>query len=663
MKDSRRAFLGLLSAGVAGLAGCGSDGEPAHQTGPEGRPGMENGRYTGRSGKARVDTNDLEGDVLKLMVRIPYEIRLNPYAARGSALPAWRRLQAPVLPVDRSTGEYRPSGHTWSVDGEEVTVPALIADYAVEGTDAVRYTVDERFTYWNGDPITARAFHLNNRLRALGFYSGIDGEYGGELVSDTEFRSPLGDELNRAGIRPAIHPGLPPLPPAFTEPWVERLADATTKAAVDETYTELSLVEMTFQWFAEKGWGTGAYAIEEPADAAPVGIVAGLREDHPGEATVENLVLENVQPYVIDEAKGVKAERIDLGNGIVSTNGGFSAPAMPERIEELGRYRTSGAGFKLLFDWGDPHMARLPVRRAVVTALPIGDLMLAVSGDRMTPPVHDSGMLSADTRALGADFCDSLHRYLREPDIERAAAWMREAGYALENGQWVGPDGGTPSVTIPTTSSPRFSEPTKAVVNALADFGFDASWRVVMAGNGEMSDALRERYGLAVSRVGGGWTPANQYGSTPGVSNGRPYGATVAPGRSPLATCTDAPAPATTPSEVTIPKEPGALRIESAEYEGDTDYVHATGETINPCADSNALWDPELDAASARAAARRCARWYNYALPTFVFAGPQTGVWGDTEAFDYPRDPRALGTADPVSSDPLRYLVQAGLVR
>lgn len=114
---------------------------------------------------------------------------------------------------------------------------------------------------------------------------------------------------------------------------------------------------------------------------------------------------------------------------------------------------------------------------------------------------------------------------------------------------------------------------------------------------------------------------------------------------------------------VTVPGEPGALEVEGVDYaDGGTAYRHDAGEDVDVCGAIERLRAPETSAEARRAAARQCARWYNYALPSFVVAQARDGFFGNVEAFAF-SDGEGAQIARPPTWSAAQYHLQAGTVR
>jgi len=97
---------------------------------------------------------------------------------------------------------------------------------------------------------------------------------------------------------------------------------------------------------------------------------------------------------------------------------------------------------------------------------------------------------------------------------------------------------------------------------------------------------------------------------------------------------------------------------------GGGSYDHDAGETVSICEEVARLRDPDTDEREFREAARRCARWYNYAVPNFVFVGDRIGLWADLAEYAVATDDeQSLGMSRGRPTVPVHYHVQAGTVR
>ena len=670
----RRAFLAAAAGVVTGLAGCSEATRGDRST----------ATADGGGGAPTLMTGDR-----------PSIVDFGPSTqSTGGHLLGF--LHALVLPVDGSTGEHRTSGHTVTVGGRELTVPCVISDVEVDAEDdSVTLTTDDRLTYWNGEPLDARAYWLRDRVEWHATYGDVeDRPFEGELVSDTEYRRAVDAAVaNPLVPHPSVHPGPPPLPPSYTEQWVEQFEDATTGTAVRNAYGDYVRGRLDAETFVEDGLGSGRYAVESTDDITeeaidlPVGMQTNTevlylteRPDHPGSASVPRFRLVcgagGISAGVSGSIAGVGGSapvydanvfanygNVDLAaGGIGPGNADFAPGPLPDPIEQATTYPSPAAGGQqLLFNWENDHLRRLWVRRAVVAAAPLALVRDNGGGRAAVSPTHDAGMLSrADERAFDASFLDSLYDYPVERDEETAAEWLREAGYDRQGGEWVGPDGDRLGLTLLSFSAQYNS--TRAIADSLQSFGVGVDFEQIR--RFEYPNYVNGgEFDLLLASVPGGRSPVQFYGDWFSTGEGWTATSPITVAGNPLGSCTEEPPMASVPASVTLPEEPGAIRIEGVDYgDGGAAYEWDAGETVSVCEAIERLRTAD-EAATAREAARVCARWYNYAVPNVVFRQRRAGVWAHTGRLSLPLGdgPAATGArGEPVV--PEHYHLQAGTV-
>lgn len=607
-----------------------------------------------------------DGPTLTTMVpteHTPENMQFNPYGLNPRGRPVQAPLQQLVLPADAPTGAFRTSGHSWTVDGETVSVTCAIADYDVDG-ETITYAFEEGLTYWSGEALDARAYSLGDRVRSHAF-----GEFGtgypGEVVDDHTYRWTVADPSSAADVDSAVYPGLPPLPPAFTENWVERFEGASSETAADDVYADLSTTDVSVEAFVEEGYGSGAYEVASTGVISRQGIGAVLRADHPGDATVPNLVVRT--PSLNTTSALVHEGGVDVGEGIIAEQGGdYQAASMPDGFEQVGRYPSPvQEGNQLFFNWGRPHLRRLWVRRAIAAALPVERMLRNAYGTDRRPVDQHSGVLSATAGvALGSAFVDSLHDYPVEADTETAGEWLRTAGYTLSDDGWTGPDG--ESLSLRLLVGQRTGPLATSLSNGLTDFGIDVEQEVrqLQPSNRFEPALLDGNYDLALGFSFSSLSVARAYGADPGIAGPSPFAAAGSVAGNPLGGCDGEAVWVSRPGTVTVPDDPGSLRIEGVTYDdGGTSYTHDGGANVDVCTAVERVVAPGTDATERQAAARSIARWYNYALPTFVFGQAQVGLFGNTGDFAFPDEAASHRLASPQNWSPARYHVQAGTIR
>jgi len=289
----------------------------------------------------------------------------------------------------------------------------------------------------------------------------------------------------------------------------------------------------------------------------------------------------------------------------------------------------------------------------------------------VTTPAHQTGLPSRlDERVFDAEFLDGLVEYPIEADQETAATWLNEAGYERESDGWVGPEGGRLGFEF-LAYRERDETIATSLATGLESFGVPVE--VTSARNTEYeSRVLAADFDLAVSTVGTGWQPTRCYGDwfDAGISNDVAWfsAPVLTAVGNPLESCreteSDGGPVASTPATVTLPTDP-ALGIEGVDYpDGGTDYLWSgSGEDHSICGAVGRFWE-RADPETHREAARVCARWYNYALPTFQFVQDRVGLWADTDSFDVPaEDHPSLAVSRQTRASPHQYHLLAGTIR
>jgi len=687
----RRRFISLAGAAAAtALSGCSSesddDGEPT------------------TAGRQR----DVDGPVMSVMTGVqPSTLDVGPNTSTPYGRPHFEGfLQSLVLPTHGPSGEPHTSGHTWSADGTELSVPCAVAAYEVTDDGAVAVTFDDRLTYWNGDPLDARAYHVRDRIEWLEVNGAFtEDEFTADLVGETEYRwTPMGGPINPTAARTALHPGPPPLPTAFNEPWLERFEDASSREQVRSTYLDYRQGKLSIETYVEEGYGTGRYAPRSTDDVTselvevPYSlrtntevVYAEPREDYPGPTDRPTLrILGGAKGFsgpALDPAGSgsaggggvdagtfydprdfVDGEEVDAGTGVIAeSKGDFFRAQVPDAIEQADTWANPAAGGKqLVFNWERPHLRRLWVRRAVAAAAPFERMRYNQYGPGTMPPSSHSGLLgSTARRALGSEFVDSLYQYPQATDTDLAAEWLRRAGYERVAGGWQSPDGDPLSLTL-TVYSADINE-VQTLIAGLESFGVAVETEQLLGKGISFEDSVRKGgFDLLLGNVPAGQAAVPVYGDWFSAGDGWVAMPPIAVAGNPLGSCRDDPPVASVPESVTLPDRPGALTVDGVDYpDGGAIYeFEGPGETVALCEEVERLRDAETDEAGFREAARRCARWYNYALPNAVFVQDRVGLWADLERFAVAADEERsteMARGEPVA--PMHYHVQAGTLR
>lgn len=586
---------------------------------------------------------------------------------RNAGVEYLSEIAAPVSAEDR---ELVTSGRTfdapWIDDRDEVSVPAMLADYRIEPPAEVLETYDDGLTYWDGTPLDAEARYMHDKLTWWADENGANAadpnaEFGGEVVDQWTYRrsvSPSSEPVLEAQVfdveRVPMHPG-------FTRPYFERLEDATTESEAAQVVQELREATVTLEDLVENGWGSGLYRIESTDDVDGDSADAYLRDDHPIEhAAVDHLEI----VWATADQQVVAAERggLDLGGGVVEATGDVSRATLPDHVQQIDSSRSTN-GDKLLFNWNDHHLQRLWVRRAIVALVDWHAVGRQGWGEQSSLSTqYDTGLHSAVSEVtFEEDFLGNLYRYPREYDLETAIDWLERAGYegSREDG-WTSPEGEPLELTITVDENVPEHLPACRTIRAnLESAGIDATVEVVpeQPDFASATSGTEPTFQLAMlwdsasepweyywamgdwwaSRLLGGsqdnlyWIPQSGYGEVD------TYGV---------------------PLDPEVPREVGS--IDAPDRAGRSPDL-ADGETAALPPAIHGMRSPETDEETLQEYYRRCARFYNFYLPQFRFHDIAWGVWGNVRDFEFPPEGHPANRITKGEFSGHDYLVLAGL--
>lgn len=560
-----------------------------------------------------------------------------PYVAENAQLNPW-------------AGSYPWRVHPLLFETPSVTTPTgerrttdLIADLGVADR-TVTITYSDEFVWWNGEPVTARDRWVAERLQTHVSRVGTDDEAGADESGDGDDGNDDG-ETEQAAIRAgdplegAIDAGTVTLRDEYTlvyefdrplderlardralrgahnvpawrfEPWLERLEDATTAAERETVVADLQRTPVPLEAAMEEGVGCGPY---ELAEVSPNRLVLDRFEDHPRASalSIERLWL----PVAMDQ----KADDLTARGAIDGGHGRLADRRVepPDHVEQLARHRTI-AGTKLALNWRNPHLARAGVREALACVLPLDDL--ASIGRWGEPAKRQTGMTApAEDEWLDDAVAERLRSYPVESDPDRAAAAMREAGYAREGGRWYDADGDAAEFRFRTPMWDGWLAASQLLVETLESFGLSLETRQLP--NSSLV-ATVERGAFDILPW---WTDGSPY---------RAYDVTD-PGVAALGYGVDPDGGESDGSRFGKPLEP-TIDLENRSGNGSRGDGSADRETIDLREQWRRIRRPGAESET-RAAVERMALWWNRSLPDIDLATGVTGVWGNTRDFSWP---------------------------
>jgi len=572
----RRRFLGGVAAAVAGgFAGCNADGYDI------------------------VDSTDTFGHAFPYD---PKSLNLNPWPSAAYPLQFYTMLFEPL---------------TVRAPGDGYVLTDVVEGLESEGSTATLRLSGE-YTWWNGEPVTARDQWVYERLQSA---VSPEPRPAVELVDEHT----LAYEFDGPRARPLIYSTVAAdavnTAAWLFEQWVDRFDAAGTDTAHEEVRDRLHEWQISLERSIDEGFGNTPYRLVESSVNR---VMMEPFEDHPRAADLD--IPQLWFPVLQNESRAefITRGRVDGGRGLLSSvKGEADAPAF---MEQLDSYQTTN-GAKLALDWRNPHLGRLEVRRAILAAAPLPQVV-EVGGFGDTKRVQTGLAEPADERWLGD--LEAFRTHPVESDLERAAEHMRAAGYERAGGgDWRGPDGEKVRFRLRSPLWEDWKFAARPIVSILDDFGFKVDFNQI-ANSRLIADVESHNFDAIL------WPsdarPFRTYDVSATSSWTIGYGVT-----DPDAERSEQGKPV----EVEVPGRSGTVNL----VEEWQRLRSATDESIQ------------------REAVRTFARWWNEALPDIQIATQVTGVWGNTRDFDWPAaDGNTYRLSGPDDHPEFR-LLNHGLVR
>jgi len=582
---TRRAYLGALGAGglLGSLAGCTEPNEI-------------------------VDSPDVFG----------YQF---PYDAETTHVGPWSTSDPSAFyPILFEAESY-------TTPGRERQLGDVVDSISVDGATAtVSYA--EGFSWWSGDPVTARDPWIQERIQS---YVSTGSRPEVSLVDEYTLQYEFDRPLDRTLAVSRVTDGMVRTKAEFYDPWLDRLEDATSERRRREIITDLRNDSPNLQTVSDEGLGCGPYELVEVSINR---LMFERYDDHPraDDLSIPRLWFPVVEQVSIENL--VSKGWLDGGLGLLRNERG----SPPDHLEQLASYRTN-SGTKLVLDWRNKHLARTGVRRAILSILPVDDIVDVTNWGE--PTVRQNGLaVPAERRWLTSSFLEALHEYPVGADEERATAYMEAAGYTRDGREdWYGPDGARARVRVGTPVWDAFVSASSVVSSSLDQFGFDVTTDRIP--NTKLHyEVTNHTYDVMLWPFDG--NPFTVYDVTSDAAASIGYGVTdPATARSSQGK----------PIAVRVPETPGA--VDAPESDRRRVNLVETWRTIEGPSDHETTVD----------AIRTFATWWNDALPDLYLGSATDGVWGNTRDFTWPAPETGsrYGTAG-ADGNPIFHMLKHGSV-
>ncbi|WP_459191139.1 ABC transporter substrate-binding protein [Halosimplex sp. J119] len=595
---TRRKWLALSGAGLAGLAGCNSeDTEPPSST--EAMSGDGSGSGDGGStdpsdGASTISGSPRDGELTRFQQNIPSDFNWN-FFITGYQAGVARQFYHEIRPHLDHTLE------NWEYDTEN---------------NVERWTFPENLTWWSGDAVTAEDEYTKWEIDRLQNPSDSDlAEV--RLVDDYTLEFEYKDQQNPTIVERSNALGTPIAVPRWKfESWLQRYQDASSQDERDSITEELTQTEITTTTVLEEGLGNHPYELVE-ANAQEM--VFELRDDHPW-ATEDQV--QRVRTRTITESSSliIQQDKIDMRGGFLPQD--FQGP---DHLKEIITRPTLQMS-KVMFNHTNDHLGNRTVRRALAHLIDNNNIIQNQSPNATTVE-KQTGMGDNWVREwCGDDFYEQLHTYPNEADPEGATQLLEEAGYSKQNGEWVDPDGEAVSFSVLGMNWGAFVDGARTVNAQLDQFGFNVEFQALEAASfrerawGSMEHDLSFYY-------------QNNWINHP-VSYFRPHypgGLRLAEPdsfRSDIEGWLDEGLEESQhtgiPLTPTIPSEPGAMEVSG---DGEEVNLYESWDNIHKAQNRDETVSN----------LKKLLRYWNFDLPHFVSLQMRGAWWGDTRDFEMPQ--------------------------
>ncbi|QLH80318.1 ABC transporter substrate-binding protein [Halosimplex pelagicum] len=677
---SRRQYAQILAGlSAAGLAGCPS-GSGGGDTPTDGGGGGEDTQTDagGDGGDTPTESDDGGSETATASQAVTDTVRVavnnspdvfnwNPWTPQDNTYgDNWMSELNGLNNVHTKTNAYSgttvPTPH--KPDHEEVELMTWIEEWTVNEPYDWRHHLDDRASFWNGDPYDAPTLVQHNHT--AWFFNG------NKYTEGATFNEEAEDQWTRHGwfdkgtvpeqdpnpvAKPIIEAqakGLlfnPPLHTDFTDPYHEQFQDASSAEEVSSVSDELASDRVSLQRIAVEegeGWGSGMYVLRNMDDVGSESMVLRKDDDHPNAGHTN---VENVEIFWADASRRqtlASNGSIDFNGGAVTPSSDFNREMLPDHMQELTRWLNATLGTQWLMNWHNPHLQRLWVRRALVEAVDWNAVVANGWGEETGQTTsYDTFLMDSENEStFSEEFLDSLHTYSRDQNLENANQYMRNAGYSKQGGQWVDPNGNQATIDLTAQSgNSSYVQAAQTIRANLANWGFGVNFST--PGFSTWSDSLNpEGSGLNYDTSLFWSDTATIFGKY--NDRGAWWGEALL-GGSPTAgsvfrlTEEDDRDTQNKPVHVQLPEEVGS--IEAPDEAGINPDLE-NGREVDMFEVVQAIREPGASQEEVLELYRTCAQYYNYYLPDFVFAQSLSGTWGNVRDLEWPGDgARALDYA------------------
>ncbi|WP_277554747.1 ABC transporter substrate-binding protein [Halobaculum limi] len=443
LRKTRRRFLQAAgvtgAAAIAGCAGSNTGTPTATDSDGGGGDGGSDGTQTSESDSLEMTDRTF----VTATTSVPKDMQFNPYGQQypdRAALAIFENL----LYVNEATSTFMPGVlESWDIGSETVTL-----------------SVRDGFNWHSGDAVTAEDVAFKLKLEAY------DGAAIGNIVAPENIT--VADEstvelgLDRAVSDEVFLYSLKPIALDTPRDQFGKFLDAFESDGEAPGMAEMTLEEPN---------GTGPFKFDHARNQE---LVATRFEDHPDADQINFAAFK--WNYLQSNQKQWQALRTDNIDGIdnVFTPSNI-AESYGDHVREIQMPANWGMG--IMFNHEHKHYSQQNVKQAIQYVIDREKLAQTAGGKMHVPVEVPSGLPGNFDGSYKEWLGDSLSEFdAYDPDTQKAAQLLRDAGFSKQDGTWVDADGET--LSFPYKIPAGWNDWTaggQSIVQDLNDFGIEAS--------------------------------------------------------------------------------------------------------------------------------------------------------------------------------------------
>lgn len=443
LRKTRRRFLQAAGVtGAAAVAGCaGSNTGTPTATDSDGGGGDGGGDGTQTSESDSLEMTDRT--FVTATTSVPKDMQFNPYGQQYPERAALAMFEN-LLYVNEATSTFMPGVlKSWDIGSETVTL-----------------SVRDGFHWHSGDAVTAEDVAFKLKLEAY------DGAAIGNIVA-TENITVVDESTVELGLDRAVSDevflySLKPIALDTPRDQFGEFLDAFESDGEAPGMAELTLEEPN---------GTGPFKFDHARNQE---LVATRFEDHPDADQINFAAFK--WNYLQSNQKQWQALRTDTIDGIdnVFTPSNI-AESYGDHVREIQMPANWGMG--IMFNHEHKHYSQQNVKQAIQYVIDREKLAQTAGGKMHVPVEVPSGLPGNFDGSYKGWLGDSLSEFdAYDPDTQKAAQLLRDAGFSKQDGTWVDADGET--LSFPYKIPAGWNDWTaggQSIVQDLNDFGIEAS--------------------------------------------------------------------------------------------------------------------------------------------------------------------------------------------